>query len=67
MLLMPSFTGILTYGTVVECEPVEDEEDYGYCLRVGFSHMRDVDRDALIRHLLRRQAESLRKRRQDSN
>ena len=65
MLLLPSFTGILTYGSVVACEPMEDDDEYGYCLRVGFSHMRDVDRDALIRHLLRRQADLLRKRREE--
>ncbi len=67
MLLLPSFTGILTYGSVVACEPMDGDEDYGYCLRVDFSHMRDVDRDALIRHLLRRQADLLRKRREDRN
>lgn len=67
MLLLPSFTGILTYGSVVVCEPITDDEEYGYCLRVGFSHMRDVDRDALIRHLLRRQADLLRKRREEKN
>ncbi len=65
MLLLPSFTGILTYGSVVACEPMDDDDEYGYCLRVDFSHMRDVDRDALIRHLLRRQADLLRKRRED--
>ncbi len=67
MLLLPSFTGILTYGSVVACEPMDGDEEYGYCLRVDFSHMRDVDRDALIRHLLRRQADSLRKRREDKS
>ena len=64
MLLLPSFTGILTYGTVVSCEAIEPDQQNGYCLRIGFSHMRDVDRDALIRHLLRRQADLLRKRRE---
>ncbi len=67
MLLLPSFTGILTYGSVVACEPMDDDDEYGYCLRVDFSHMRDVDRDALIRHLLRRQADLLRKRREDKS
>ncbi len=67
MLLLPSFTGILTYGSVVACEPMDDDEEYAYCLRVDFSHMRDVDRDALIRHLLRRQADLLRKRREDKS
>ncbi len=67
MLLLPSFTGILTYGSVVACEPEDDDPEYDYCLRIGFTHMRDVDRDALIRHLLRRQADLLRKRRETSS
>jgi PilZ domain len=67
MLLLPSYTGILSYGTVVECIPWgEGEEDleYPYRLRVDFSFMRDSDRDALIRHVLLKQAEGLRRRRE---
>jgi hypothetical protein len=66
MLLFPSFTGLLTYADVVGCnaEPV-DEAGSGaaYRLRVEFTHMREQDRDILIRHILRRQGEELRARR----
>jgi len=66
MLLFPSFTGVLTYGQVVECAalpPGEREGDYTHRLRIAFTHMRDQDRDILIRHILRRQGEALRARR----
>ena len=61
MLLLPSYAGILTYGEVVSCNP----EGEGYCVRVDFSYIRDADRDALIRHILRRQGEFLRRRREE--
>lgn len=61
MLLFPSYAGILTYGEVVSCDSVEN----GYCIRVDFSYIRDGDRDALIRHILRRQGEFLRRRREE--
>lgn len=67
ILLLPTFTGVLTFGRVVSCEQVAGDTDYPYCLRINFIHMRSVDRDALIRHLLRRQGEMLRKRRQEQD
>ena len=64
MLLFPSFTGVLMYGSVVDCVPLETEQDpdYRYKLRVAFTHMREQDRDLLIRHVLRRQSKELRKK-----
>jgi len=68
MLLFPSFTGLLTYADVVGCEPDRGEEGAageGFRLRVEFTHMREPDRDILIRHVLRRQGEELRARRDE--
>ncbi len=65
MLLLPSFTGVLIYGEVVGSEAVPDDADFPWNLRVNFSHIRDADRDALIRHILRRQAAVLRQQRED--
>jgi len=65
MLLFPSFTGVLTYGTVVDCVPIdaqESREDYGYRMRIEFTHMREQDRDLVIRHVLRCQSNELRKK-----
>ena len=58
MLLRPSFTGMLVYAQVLSCEPLEE----GYHVRVDFTHIREHDRDVLIRHVLQRQGELLRQR-----
>jgi hypothetical protein len=68
LLLFPSFTGILTYGDVVSCEPQPQPEGDGsgarhWRARVEFTHIREPDRDILIRHILRRQGDELRARR----
>lgn len=63
MLLFPSFTGVLTYAEVIDCVPAEAEQvaaGYPFRVRVGFSRLREQDRDILIRHIIRRQSESLR-------
>lgn len=67
MLLFPSFTGLLCYGKVVGCEPLSaaDEEGNTHELRVEFIHMREQDKEVLIRHVLRRQGEELRARREE--
>ncbi len=65
MLLFPSFTGVLMYGTVVDCEPVDERDrdsGYSYRMRLAFTHMREQDRDLLIRHVLRCQSNALRRK-----
>lgn len=65
MLLFPSFTGVLMYGTVVDCEPIDERDrnsGYSYRTRLAFTHMREQDRDLLIRHVLRCQSNALRRR-----
>jgi hypothetical protein len=67
LLLFPSFTGLLLYGTVVECGDAPVEQGHGRRLvRVEFTHIREQDRELLIRHLLRRQSAQLRDDREDS-
>ncbi len=67
MLLFPSFTGVLMYGEVVECSPNESagEDGYHYSLRLAFTHLREQDRDLLIRHVLRCQSQELRQHAHD--
>ncbi|WP_164513446.1 PilZ domain-containing protein [Thiosocius teredinicola] len=65
LLLFPSFTGLMIYGTVVECSPVEEGEGGKYLVRMEFSHIREQDRELLIRHLLRCQSRQLRDRNED--
>ncbi len=64
LLLLPSHTGVLAYGEVVGVVETAEDPDYPYRLRINFSHIRDLDRDALIRHILRRQGQMLRKERE---
>jgi len=69
MLLYPSFTGLLSFGEVVGCIEMDPDENdgYDYQLRVEFVHMREQDREILIRHVLHRQSEILRARREESS
>jgi len=65
MLLFPSFTGLLIYGTVIDSSPASTDEPsapYRHLARIEFSHIREQDRELLIRHLLRRQGDQMRDR-----
>ncbi|MCB1727007.1 MAG: PilZ domain-containing protein [Gammaproteobacteria bacterium] len=67
MLLFPSFTGLMIYATVVECRPATPQEladGYRHLARIEFTHIREQDRELLIRHLLRRQSNQLREDRE---
>lgn len=69
MLLFPSFTGLMIYGNVVECGPAmvdHPSERYQHVARIEFTHIREQDRELLIRHLLRRQSDQLRDRQEKS-
>ena len=64
LLLLPSYTGVVAFGEVIGVVASEDNPAYPHRLRINFSHIRDSDRDALIRHILRRQGEMLRRERE---
>jgi len=65
LLLLPSYTGVLAFGEVVGVEPNPDpQSDYPHHVRINFTLIRSVDQDALIRHIMRRQGEMLRQRRE---
>ncbi|MEN8178542.1 MAG: PilZ domain-containing protein [Pseudomonadota bacterium] len=64
LLLLPSLTGVVAFGEVVGVLSCTENAGYPYRLRINFVHIRDVDRDALIRHILRRQGQMLRKERE---
>jgi hypothetical protein len=65
MLLLPSYAGVLAYGEVVHLEEAHAvNPDFPYHVRINFSLIRPSDRDALIRHITRRQSEMLRIRRE---
>jgi len=67
LLLQPSFTGVIIFGEVVGSDLVDEQVDgFDYFTRVNFMHMRERDRDLLIRHVIKRQSEVLRRRREQS-
>lgn len=69
LLLLPALAGILAFGAVVECTdplPGEGLAPGTRLMRVDFTHIRDEDRDLLIKHMLRRQGERLRQARQSA-
>lgn len=68
MLLFPSFTGLMIYGSVIECSPAEGGDasaGFQHLARIEFSHIREQDRELLIRHLLRLQSNQLRDRQEN--
>jgi c-di-GMP-binding flagellar brake protein YcgR len=68
LLLLPDMIGMMIYGEVIDCSKNRetDHADKPYCLQVSFTNIREADRDIVIRHVLRRQGEWLRKRRKDN-
>ena len=63
LLLLPSYTGVVALGEVIRITQTTETPDHPYRLHINFTHIRDSDRDALIGHILRRQAEMLRRER----
>ena len=63
MMLLPSYTGILTYGKVVGNDSIDGDSEYRNQVRIDFTHLRDEDRDMLIKHVIRKQGDMLRERR----
>jgi hypothetical protein len=57
MLLPYKRTGIHCYGKVVECSPEED----GFSIAVTYETIREVDREAIIRHVIRQESKLIRK------
>jgi hypothetical protein len=66
ILLLPSYTGILCFAEVVNCDAVESpDSDQRFNLRTNFSHIRVRDRDVLIQHVIQRQAAQIRQAREE--
>lgn len=64
MLLFPSYTCILAFGTVVHCGPAETGRPSGrYSVGVDFTNLREADRDLIVRHVTQRQSTMLREAR----
>jgi len=65
LLLLPSFTGVLVLADVICCDPLSiDEGVFDFRVRVKFSHIQEQDRNTLIQHIVQRQSEDLKARRE---
>lgn len=59
--LQPSGTIIHAIANVIECDnPYSAPRETPYYLRLAFTHMNEYDRNALVKHTLAHQAETLR-------
>lgn len=66
--LRPSCTQIRTVAHVVSCDKLNDApQETPYLLRLAFTHMSEIDRNLLVKHVLNRQAEDIRNNAQQSD
>lgn len=64
MVLFPSLVGILTISRVIQCERVEDGNlKFPWQVAVVYEHLRETDRELLVRHIMSKETEQLRSRR----
>ncbi len=67
LLLLPGLQGLICQAEVVSVEALSSaEENSPYLVRLNYRHLSDPDRDILIRHILRKQGELLRRSRAES-
>lgn len=57
LVLHPEMTGILAVGKVVQCDTADPETASAgrYRLAIEIMHMRESDRDLMVKHILRKQ------------
>ncbi|MDH5473747.1 MAG: PilZ domain-containing protein [Gammaproteobacteria bacterium] len=60
IVLMPEKIGIQAYGRIIDCRP--DTENNNYIASMNFEHIRNDDKELMIKHNLNKQMIELRKR-----
>jgi hypothetical protein len=64
MVLFPSLAGILTVSQVIQCERVNDDNrQFPWQVAVVYEHLRESDRELLVRHIMSKETEQLRAQR----
>lgn len=59
--LQPSGSYIHTVANVISCHKTKNSStEAPYFLRLAFTHMSEIDRSMLVKHILNRQAETIR-------
>ncbi|HED19312.1 MAG TPA: hypothetical protein ENI74_07415 [Gammaproteobacteria bacterium] len=61
MVLFPSLVGILTVSRVIHCERVDDNNrQFPWQVAVVYEHLRETDREHLVRHIMAKETQQLR-------
>ena len=71
IILQPSELHVMALAEVVACTPVEEgdevEDDIQYFIRLNFLEINANDQELLIQHIVKRQSNTLKERRQQRN
>ena len=68
MVLFPSLVGILTISRVIHCERLNDSNpQFPWQLAVEYEHLKETDRELLVRHIMARETEQLRSQRTEND
>ncbi len=68
MVLFPALVGIVTISRVVTCALVEDgNKRYPWQVAVEYQHLRETDRELLVRHIMAKETEQLRALRSEND
>ncbi len=61
MVLFPSLVGILTVSRVIHCERINDaNQQFPWQIAVVYEHLRESDREHLVRHIMAKETQQLR-------
>jgi len=66
MILPPALVGIIAYGRVVYCKQNMNENLPPFHIAVDFIGLRERDRELLIRHVVKKQLQQLRDKKQEA-
>jgi len=68
MVLFPTLLGILTVSRVIHCERVNDDNHhFPWQVAIVYEHMRESDREHLVRHIMAKETQQLRGDRSGEN
>ncbi len=68
MVLFPSLVGILTISRVIKCERMQDSNsEFPWLIAVEYEHLRESDRELLVRHIMAKETEQLRAQRSEND
>ncbi len=68
MVLFPALAGIMTISRVIHCVRVEDDDTkFPWQVAVEYEHLREIDRELLVRHIMAKETEKLRAQRSEND